>query len=155
MNLKPFSIIFTIFMIIGIIATGLVLFSLFNKYTKTQQFEETEGEVVDIQEDTFKHSSTNHRGVSHTTTSILYAPVYEYEVDGKTYTCASNTYTNNYPVIGDTHTIHYNPENPEESYESLILNYYLFEIIMLVLCIGFTSTFTIATVICHKKIKAA
>ena len=155
MNLKPLFIIFLIFMITGIIATGSVIFSIYNKYTKIRQFEETEGEVADIQETTVRHHQSSHHGPSRTTTSTLYAPVYEYEVDGKTYTCAGNTYTDNYPVIGDTHTIHYNPENPEESYESFISGYFLLEIIMLVIGIGFTSTFTIATVICHRKIKAA
>lgn len=55
---------------------------------------------------------------THGRSSKLYAPIYEYYYNNKTYRISSNTYTNiNVPNVGDVVEIKINPQIPQEVYK--------------------------------------
>lgn len=109
-----FLIFIYIFIIEGIIFFAVGIISICSHYTKMQTYKTTRGEIVDVVEKEYRSTSSSHHRSHYTST--VYAPLYEYEVDGKTYQYCSNTYSSRYPTIGSSHTIYYNPKDPGDAY---------------------------------------
>lgn len=144
--------LFCIFCIVlGSLATIGLGISTFSKSMKMQQYETTTGEVIDIleKEDTVRRKSHGH---SRTTTITVYAPVYEYEVDDISYVYYSDVYSSKRPSIGDTNTLYYDPDDPEDAFVSSSV---IFSVIFIVFGVIYTTVFVIIAVILRKKMKAA
>lgn len=109
-----FLIFIYIFIIEGIIFFAVGIISICSHYTKMHTYKTTRGEIVDVVEKEHRSTSTSHHQSHYT--SIVYAPLYEYEVDGKTYRYCNDTYSSRYPTIGASATIYYNPKDPGDAY---------------------------------------
>lgn len=108
--IKLCGIIFTavglIFAIIGV-SLGV---SNFNK--KSRCTAETSAIVINI-----KSQISTRRSNHHTRHTRVYAPVFQYKVDGTEYTTDPHSYSSNCnEQIGDVVTLNYNPNNPSEYY---------------------------------------
>lgn len=138
--------------IIGILITGVIIISSFNKHAKLQRFETTEAEIVDILEKEETRSYGSRRSHSRrTVTTTVYASVYEYEVDGDIYEFRSNVYSSTPPRIGDFETIYYDPEDPEDS---LLNNSFTFEIVLICFGILHITIWAVIAAVFNKKRKA-
>lgn len=111
-----FLIFIYIFLIEGIIFFAVGIISLCSHYTKMHTYKTTRGEIIDVVEKEYRSSHRTAGGHSSHHTSTVYASIYEYEIDGKTYQYCSNTYTSRYPTIGASATIYYNPKDPGDAY---------------------------------------
>ena len=69
----------------------------------------------------------------------LYSPVYQIELDGEIETRSNNTYSSDYPTIGDETTIFLNPDDmqeyyaPDDAIESLMSIFKIIGIVFLVI----------------------
>lgn len=102
--------------ITGIIGVAflIVTFFAFSSYRHNQKVctGRVYGTVVDLVEHTYTSTSNGHRRTGYT-----YAPVVQYMANGREYTVESRT-SSNPPAyaVGDMVEVHYNPDNPEESF---------------------------------------
>lgn len=102
-----------IVLIIGVVFIAVSIFAI-SSYQHLQKVctGKVYGTVIDLVERRSTSTSNGHRR-----TSYSYAPVVQFMVNGREYTVESNTSTN--PPshqVGDTIEVHYNPDNPEETY---------------------------------------
>ena len=88
---------------------------------RTAHYVHTYGFVVDYREKWFSDNTDD------TYDNYKYAPIIEYEVDGKVYTIYSDNYSSRPDFIGTPIAIDYDPENPDkaiiEKTESNIVSY--------------------------------
>ncbi|MDE6743596.1 MAG: DUF3592 domain-containing protein [Lachnospiraceae bacterium] len=112
----PFIFTIVIFLSVGITFLAFGIISICIHYTKMHTYKTTRGEIVDVVES--EHTSTHRTSSGHRSrrTSTVYSPLYEYEVDGKTYKFCNNIYSSRYPTIGASATIYYNPKDPGDAY---------------------------------------
>ena len=100
----------------------LIIYSVFVFLTRTPDFATSEfihGKVVMVFEEEFPGSKSSQR-------PIIYVPVVEYVVNGKTYEFSDETCR--WPPIyqvGETVTIIYNPENPHDAYLFALIGYWI------------------------------
>ncbi len=102
MQKKKNILTFSLMIIIGI---GLIVFGIIsNKKTKNfiEICEETTGTVIG-------YSTSNDDG------KTKYRAKYKYEVDGETYSVTEQKYHSIKPRDGETDTIYYDPNNPEDA----------------------------------------
>lgn len=100
-----------------VVFLGIILFNVFGfvKYLKNDNiFVDVDARIVGNQ--TKIETEEDSDGYEYKKT--LYAPVYEYVVDGKTYRHESSTYQSVYNNIGTMTVLKYNPNNPSEVMEA-------------------------------------
>ncbi len=81
---------------------GLIMF-LISRRKKRHCSKSVTGTIIDF-------------GRAHTSSGSAYYPIYEYTVDGKTYTSGSNPASPGRMKVGDRRTIMYDPNDPARSY---------------------------------------
>ena len=104
-----------IFMILGGIIMGIAgLYFAFQSWQLVSNGSKVDAVVVDL-EYSPKPSSGGRPA----------APIYEYTVDGQTYTFRSKTKSNPHPLIGDHQTLLYDPKNPANASEDTFMDLWL------------------------------
>lgn len=99
-------------LLISIIFTSvgfLILYVTKQNQEKTKDYITTYGVVVDYREDWVPNDTSSRYD------DYEYAPIVEYEVDGRIYTIYSDEYSTNPPYIGSPISVSYDPNNPNNA----------------------------------------
>lgn len=103
-----------IFLLVGLVTFfGLAVAATIvgvNEYRKAD-WPVTEGEVIDV----VQKVNTRRDNDGHRRTSITWAPVVRYTVDGNEYSFTSKVSTGTKPTIGSTVEVRYNPDDPQQA----------------------------------------
>lgn len=134
-----FSVIFGlllngIWILIALVFIGFGLYSYISEHSPTKNYNETNATLVSYK------NCRNDDG-----TEICNA-VYEYEVNGITYTTSPN-YLSNRGGFSTIETVYYNPSNPSESI------IYASDVYIILIVIGFISLFVIIFSSIYKAVK--
>lgn len=108
-NKKIGNVVFLLVMLIGIALLVFGIMKIRERSQKEKYFLSETGRVVDvIVKRSNKKKSSN--------TSVTYAGVYTYRVNGEEYKIQDEVSTSTMPIVGSEVTVRYNPDNPGEAF---------------------------------------